>query len=78
MSFGIWELVIVLVIVALLFGTKKLRSMGGDLGSALKGFRSALKDDDTDKVSQQPDTTPESTVIEGEVEKQTDNVSNKA
>ena len=46
MSFGIWELVIVLLIVALLFGTKKLRSMGGDLGSALKGFRSALKDDD--------------------------------
>ena len=78
MSFGIWELVIVLVIVALLFGTKKLRSMGGDLGSALKGFRSALKDEDTDKVSQQADNAPESQIIEGEVEKQNDNVSNKS
>lgn len=69
MSFGIWELVIVLVIVALLFGTKKLRSMGGDLGSALKGFRSALKDDEPDKVNQQPDNAPDAHVIEGEVEK---------
>ena len=78
MSFGIWELVIVLVIVALLFGTKKLRSMGGDLGSALKGFRSALKDDDTDKVSQQPDNAPEGQVIEGEVEEPSENVSKKS
>ena len=75
MSFGIWELVIVLLIVALLFGTKKLRSMGGDLGSALRGFRSALKDDDdNDKVSQKS----ESQVIEGEVEKPSENVSNKS
>jgi sec-independent protein translocase protein TatA len=78
MSFGIWELVIVLVIVALLFGTKKLRSMGGDLGSALKGFRSALKDDDTDKVSQQPGNEPEGQVIEGEVEEPSKNASGKS
>lgn len=45
MNFGIWELVIILVIVALLFGTTRLRNIGGDLGSALKSFRSALKDD---------------------------------
>ena len=45
MNFGIWELVIILVIVALLFGTAKLRNIGGDLGSALRSFRSALKDD---------------------------------
>jgi len=78
MSFGIWELVIVLLIVALLFGTKKLRSIGGDLGSALKGFRSALKDDEIDKVEQQPDKTPEGQIIEGEVEENSDNVSNKS
>ena len=43
---GLNELLILLVIVALLFGTKKLRDIGGDLGSAIKGFKSALKDDD--------------------------------
>lgn len=77
MSFGIWELAIVLLIVALLFGTKKLRSMGGDLGSALKGFRSALKDDDNDKVSQQADIMPEEKIIEGEVEESKESVSKK-
>ncbi len=41
---SIWQLLIILVIVLLLFGAKKLRSVGGDLGSALKGFRSAMKD----------------------------------
>ena len=43
MSFGIWELGIIMVIVALLFGTKKLGSIGGDLGNAIKGFRNAIK-----------------------------------
>ena len=42
---GLNELLILLVIVALLFGTKKLRGIGGDLGSAIKGFKNALKDD---------------------------------
>jgi sec-independent protein translocase protein TatA len=46
MSFGITELIIVLVIVILLFGTKKLRNLGGDLGGALKSFRGAMKDAD--------------------------------
>ncbi|HJL66394.1 MAG TPA: twin-arginine translocase TatA/TatE family subunit, partial [Arenicellales bacterium] len=41
----IWQLIIVLVIVLLLFGTKKLKGMGGDLGSAIKGFKKAVKDD---------------------------------
>lgn len=45
MNFGIWELMIILVIVALLFGTAKLRNIGGDVGSALRSFRSAIKDD---------------------------------
>ena len=42
---GPTELLILLAIVALLFGTKKLRSMGGDLGSAIKSFKSAVNDD---------------------------------
>ena len=42
---SIWQLLIVAVIVILLFGTKKLRNMGGDLGSAIKGFKSAIGDE---------------------------------
>ena len=45
MNIGIWELVIILVIVALLFGTRKLGSIGADVGNAIKGFRAAMRDD---------------------------------
>lgn len=78
MSFGIWELAIVLIIVALVFGTKRLRSMGSDLGSALKGFRSALKDEDTENLSQKNDELGDGEIIEGEVDKQTENVSSNS
>ncbi|MBL4711751.1 MAG: twin-arginine translocase TatA/TatE family subunit [Gammaproteobacteria bacterium] len=44
---SIWQLAIVAVIVVLLFGTKKLRGLGGDLGGAVKGFKKALTEDDT-------------------------------
>jgi sec-independent protein translocase protein TatA len=47
MGFGgvsLWQLAIVLGIVILLFGTKKLRNIGGDLGSAVKGFKKAMSD----------------------------------
>lgn len=40
---SIWQLLIILLIVVLLFGTKKLRNMGGDLGSAIKNFRQSVK-----------------------------------
>ena len=78
MSFGIWELVIVLLIVALLFGTKKLRSIGTDLGGALKGFRSALRDDDPDKVEQKNESPANSKVIEGEIDKQEEKAANNS
>lgn len=45
---SIWQLLIIAVIVILLFGTKKLRNVGGDLGSALKSFKKAMNDDDKD------------------------------
>ncbi|MDM3871585.1 twin-arginine translocase TatA/TatE family subunit [Porticoccus sp. W117] len=45
MGFGWQELLIILIIVALIFGTKKLRSIGSDLGGAVKGFKSAVNDD---------------------------------
>ena len=41
---SIWQLLILLAIVVLLFGTKKLRNMGGHLGGAIKGFRSSMKE----------------------------------
>lgn len=43
-SFSIWHWMIVLVIVALIFGTKKLRNIGTDLGGAVKGFKEGMKD----------------------------------
>ena len=49
MGFGIKELVIILVIVILLFGTKKLKGMGSDLGGALKGFRKSMADNDSEE-----------------------------
>jgi sec-independent protein translocase protein TatA len=42
---SIWQLLIVLAIVVMLFGTKRLRTLGSDLGSAVKGFRSSMQDD---------------------------------
>ena len=48
MGFGgisIWQLLIVLAIVVLLFGTKRLKGLGGDLGGAIKGFKKAIGDD---------------------------------
>ena len=63
MSFGIPELIIIAVIVLLLFGTTKLKSLGSDLGSAIKGFRSAM--DQEDKPAQlkadDPKPIPEAT-----------------
>ena len=49
MSFGIWELIAIAVIVILLFGTKKLRGIGGDLGSAVKGFKKAMQEEDKEE-----------------------------
>lgn len=43
---GIWQLLIVALIIVLLFGTKKLRNIGGDLGSAVKGFKKAVSTED--------------------------------
>ena len=56
---SIWQLLIVLVIVALIFGTKRLRGIGGDLGGAIKGFKKAINDDSKDKAD-------EATVAESE------------
>ncbi|TGN40605.1 Sec-independent protein translocase subunit TatA [Marinobacter confluentis] len=46
MGISIWQLLIVLGIVILLFGTKKLRNIGGDLGGAIRGFKKSMNEDD--------------------------------
>lgn len=46
---SIWQLLIILAIIILLFGTKKLGSLGSDLGSALRGFKNGMKDLDIEK-----------------------------
>mgnify|MGYP001276565285 CR=1 FL=1 len=45
---GIWQLLIILVIVVLLFGTKRLKGIGTDLGGAIKGFKKAVTDSEQD------------------------------
>jgi len=52
-SFSIWHWLIVLLIVVLVFGTKKLKNMGNDLGSAVKGFKDGMKDGSADAPAQQ-------------------------
>ncbi len=64
MGIGIKELLVILVIVIVVFGTKKLRNIGSDLGGAIKSFRAAVKEGEDDKKN--PVDTEEDT-IEGEV-----------
>jgi len=67
-TFSIWHWIIVLAIVVLVFGTKKLRNLGGDLGSALKGFKEGMKESETEN----PDTTSANqTVLEVTTNKET-------
>ena len=60
MNFGIWEMLIILAIVALIFGTAKLKNIGSDVGGALKGFRHALNDDTDLASSNVEDSEPAS------------------
>ncbi len=55
---SIWQLLIVLVIVLLLFGTKRLKNIGADLGNAVKGFRSAMSNADKDDESEPKQIEP--------------------
>jgi len=50
---SIWQLLIVFGIVVLVFGTKKLRNMGGDVGGAIRNFKRAMNTDDSDKESEE-------------------------
>jgi len=63
MGISVTQLLIVLAIVVVLFGTKRLRNIGGDLGGAVRGFRSAMKDGEENKTMQEKDED----IIEAEV-----------
>ncbi|MDH5360039.1 MAG: twin-arginine translocase TatA/TatE family subunit [Gammaproteobacteria bacterium] len=66
MGFSVWNLLIILVIVLLLFGAKRLRNIGGDLGAAVKGFKKSMKDE-AEVVEEKK---VEGKVIEGEASKE--------
>ena len=71
-SLSIWHWLIVLLVIILIFGTKKLRNLGTDLGSAVKGFKDGMKSEE-DKSGQAKTEIPPSTgqTIEGEAKKET-------
>lgn len=73
MGFGgisIWSLLLILAIVILLFGTKKLRNVGTDLGGAIRSFKKAVKDEDQKAESASPDAN----VIEGKAKEDKEKV----
>ncbi len=74
---SIWQLLIILAIVIMIFGTKKLKSLGTDLGSAVKGFRASVTDKSEDKDGDEnaqattEDTVQQSETNETQTKKQT-------
>jgi sec-independent protein translocase protein TatA len=73
MGFGgisIWSLLLVLVIVVLLFGTKKLRNVGGDLGGAIKNFKKSVKEEEADNAAKKSE---DGSIIEGTASEVKDN-----
>ena len=79
MGFGgisIWSLLLILAIVVLLFGTKKLRNVGGDLGGAIKNFKKSVKDQETASAEETvAEDVAGSNVIEGKATEVKDKVS---
>ncbi len=68
-TFSIWHWIIVLVIVVLVFGTKKLRNLGSDLGNAIKGFKDGMKESDNENSMTQSNHT-DNPIIEVEAKKE--------
>ncbi len=77
MGFGISELLIILAIVGLLFGTKKLRNIGGDLGNAIKSFRGAMNDNEPEQDHSMHTDPLSNNTIEGEVQSADDHAPKK-
>ena len=82
MGFGgisIWQLLIILAIVLVLFGTKRLKNMGSDLGGAFKGFKKAMADEDKKGEESEPQKLEQADekVIEGEAVQEKDQAKDK-
>ena len=77
-SFSIWHWLIVLVIVLLIFGTKKLKNMGNDLGSAVKGFKDGMKTGDESATAGGPPPQVTGQTIDVEAKKESSASSTKA
>ena len=70
MGISVWQLLIILAIVLVLFGAKRLKNVGSDLGGAIKGFRQSMREgEDEAKSGQSLDEKDSNHVIEGEVTK---------
>ena len=71
-SLSIWHWLIVLLVVLLIFGTKKLRNIGADLGSAVKGFKDGMKSEDEKSTQAKAELPPAAGhTIEGQAKKET-------
>ena len=70
-SFSIWHWLIVLLVVLLIFGTKKLRNMGSDLGGAVRGFKEGMKSAEDEKTTARIDSGSTGQTIDGEVKDKT-------
>ena len=68
---SIWHWLIVLLVVVLIFGTKKLRNIGQDLGGAVKGFKDGMKEGTAEKSAEAPPQQVTGQTIEGEVKEKT-------
>jgi sec-independent protein translocase protein TatA len=64
---SIWQLLIILAIILLLFGTKRLKNIGGDLGSAIKGFKKSMEDGEKEETKPEQIEKSTGTTVEGEV-----------
>ncbi len=70
-SFSIWHWLIVLVIVLVIFGTKKLKNVGSDLGTAVKGFKDGMKSGGEDAAAASPPPQVSGQTIDVEAKKET-------
>ena len=70
-SFSIWHWLVVLLIVLLIFGTKKLRNIGTDLGNAVKGFKDGMRGNSEEDKTEKQESPVAGKTIEGEVKDKT-------
>ncbi len=78
MGISPWQLLIVLAIVLLLFGTKRLKNIGGDVGGAIKGFKKAMKESEAEEPAKlekaDEEKSKDDSIIEGESTREKDKV----